>query len=330
MRRVRAHDKKDGQLIALVHAREINEGTRYAHDYKCQYTGCDCTMHWRKAVYAKGNTDPIPATFAKNKSSQHRGNCPGDYERIWRENIEYTSLKGGQIHVRINFPLGSSKQDRYPARGYLTEQQLTAAHNAKEIKPYSTMKDLIKFLEKNFETIDSTGAGDVVVNYQGHQTEWRKLFKGSDQYKELFIRARNYTEEADGSRTPSVVTIVNPTHEISKNKNGKRRFDCEPQDVIINGRKQRVTPVICCDGDPTLAAKVIEAIQNRTPMAIAARPFTPGFDSMPSRFGNQRITLTVHLPAQLESVASPYWKLSHKPENQLALFPQPMRQFAAE
>jgi hypothetical protein len=327
MKKVKAY--QNGELKSLIRAEAVTEDTRRAFDFRCIENGCDCSMHWRKAVYAKGNTDPIAPTFVKNKSSSHMEGCAGDLERIVRENIEYTTIKNGQVHVRLNFPLGSAPVDRFPLRGWLTEQQLKAAENRKDIKPYSSLKDLVKFLEKNFYKIDSDAAAEVVVNYQGKSIEWGKLFKGSDQYDKLFYRATKDKASPDDPTQP-IVTIVRPLKEIDRNKGGKARFECEEQHVKILGRKQKVVPVIVCDGhDHLLEQKMRNALQNNSTMIVTSRPFYPGSESMPSRFGTQRISLFVHKTEQVEPVASSYWKVSHKPENQLKLFPEDKPQLGA-
>lgn len=322
MKRVKAY--QDGQLVTLMHAEAVTEETRRAYDYECIETGCRCRMHWRRAVLAKGNTDPRPATFAKNKSSSHLDSCPRDIDRILHENIDYVTVKDGEIHVRINFPLGAAPVDRYPQRGWLSEQMMKAAENQKTIKPYPHIKDLVKFIEKNFQTLDSEAAGDIVVNYQGKSVEWRKLFKGSDRYNKLFARALNYKEDENGRTTSPIVTIVRPVKELEMNKSGKPRFECEEQHVKIDGRKQKIVPVLVCDPhERALAGTIKEIMKQGGTMIVASRPFYPGPNSIPSRFSEQRISLLVYKMEQIAPVSNTYWKVTHKPSNQADLFAPP-------
>jgi len=307
-----------------MRADAVTEETRRAFDWRCEENACMCQMHWRKAVYAKGNTDPIDPTFVKNRSSQHKEDCPRDIERIVRENSEYTTLKNGQIHVRVNFPLGSSRVDRFPLRGYLTEEMKKAAENQKDIQPYSNLADLVKFIEKNFGGLESESAGEIVVNYQGRSVEWSKLFKGSDAYDKLYYRSTNFKKVEELDVTSPIMTIVRLVKELEMNERGKRRFECEEQRVKLMGRRQKVVPVIVCDdSEPALAKKIEKYMNEGAVMIVSARPFHPGFNSPPSRMGEQRISMLVHKVEQVEAVDAKYWKPSYRPGKQLDLFIAP-------
>ncbi|PZO85396.1 MAG: hypothetical protein DI626_07495, partial [Micavibrio aeruginosavorus] len=265
-----------------MRAEAVTEETRRAYDFQCIEDQCSCSMHWRRAVYAKGNADPRPPTFAKNRSSDHKLNCPGDVERIMHQNIDYVTIKDGRVNVRINFPMGGAASDRFPAKGYLSEQMKQAAENQKIIKPFSSIGKLSDFIEKVFGSLDSESAAEVVVNYQGKSAEWGKLFKGSNMYEMLYHRARNLKQTESGHVTSPIFTVVKPLHEMGRNEQGKRRFACEDQLVHIGGRTQKITPTIVCDkGEPMLAKTVAEHAKNQTPLIVCARPFYSGTESKP-------------------------------------------------
>lgn len=320
MRRVKAF--KDGVLHSLMKAEAVTEETRRAYDFQCIENGCSCTMHWRRAVYAKGNADPRPPTFAKNPSSEHKFNCPGDVERIMHENIDYVTIRNGQVNVRINFPMGGAPSDRFPAKGYLSEQMKQAAENQKIIKPFSDIGKLAGFIEKVFGSLDAESAGDVVVNYQGKSVEWSKLFKGSDMYDKLYHRARNLKRTDSGYITQPIFTVVKPLYEMGRNEQGKRRFACEDQLVQIEGRSQKITPMIVCDkNEPMLAKTIAKHAENKTPLLVTARPFYSGPESKPAQYGDHRIRLFIHDLSQVAPVAGRYWKPCDRPmRRQLDLF----------
>lgn len=322
MRKAKAY--KDGKLERIMAAAAVTEATRHAYEWRCIEGGCDCTLHWRRAVHAKSNTDIRDPTFAKNPSSVHKEGCVRDYSRILHENIDYVTVKNGQIHVRINFPLGSSGIDRFPQRGYLSAEMKRAAENQKDIKPYASIRELAAFMEENLGGMDTEAAGEVVVGYQGKDVEWEKLFKPSDAYEKLYARAIN--RKGVNEQTSPIITIVRPIKEISPNKNEKRRFECEFQQVKIYGKtkRQKVIPVIVCDDhDPVVAERVMKMMLDGTTMVVAARPFYPKDPPVTTCFGEQRIRLLVHKVEQIAPVDSKYWKPSYQPAVQLDLFGKP-------
>ncbi len=321
MRKAKAYI--NGKLERIMPAAAVTEATRHAYEWRCIENGCDCTMHWRKAVHAKANTDLRDPTFAKNPSSAHKAGCVRDFTRILHENIDYVTVKNGQIHVRVNFPLGSSSIDRFPQRGHLTAEMKRAAEGQKDVKPYSSIKDLAAFIEENLGGLDADAAGEVIVDYQGKEVEWGKLFKPSDAYEKLYLRAN--TRKGVNEGTSPIITIVRPIKEILPNGNGKRRFECEFQQVKIPeyAKRQKVIPVIVCDShDPVVSDKVEKTMRDSSIMIIAARPYQPKDEesSAPAHFGKQQISLYIHKVEQIASVDPKYWKLGYQPAVQLDLF----------
>lgn len=309
MKKAKAIDKKTGLLVGLMSAASLTEEQRYAYDYRCPDAACDCKVHWRRTTEAKENTEIRPATWVKNPSSKHVEGCFHDYERIASETQEYTYFVNGQFHVRINFPVGAARQDTYPLRaGYLTEQQLRAAENSKQITPFGSLKDLIKFVEKNLGPIDGETLPDLVMHYQGKEAHFSDKIIGSLDYARLYeasLPAAGHTE------TASALTIVKLDHEIDKNKHGKHRFICVPQEVKIDGRKHHIAPVIVCPSfEPAFVDAMKEAAKNGQVMAVMARPFSQGINfSRPFT----PVYLTIAKDRQVAPVSDNYWKLPPVP-----------------
>lgn len=327
MRKVRAFDK-NGEFVQKMHAEAVTEETRRAYDWRCIENACDCSFHWRKAVYAKGNTDPRPPTFvknppSKNASNEHALNCAGDIERIARENVKYTTLIDGQIHVRVNLPLGSSNIDRYPKRGDLTEEFKAAIEAQKIIKPFSHIRDLVKFIEKNFGALDSEAASEIMVNYQGKAVEWGKLFKGSDNYAALLHRSKNRKDVDGNTITPPIITVLRPLKELEPNQNGKRRFECEGQTVKIVNRRHSIIPVIVDSShDGEVSKKINYQMKQGATLIATARPFFSP-TSIRNLMSELRIYLNVYKMEQVEPVSDKYWKISGRDPNQFDLFDRP-------
>ncbi|MFA5592976.1 MAG: hypothetical protein WC989_06660 [Micavibrio sp.] len=310
MRRAKAYDKQSREFIGFKHADGFNEAVRYAYDLRCPEQGCDCSVHWRKQVHAKENTDIRPATFVKNRSSSHAAGCFQDYERIARENSAYTFFKDGAFHVRINFPLGTSNRDRFPMRGYLTEQQIAAANDRKDIKPFSTLKELVRFIEKNLGELDGPDLPDLVMNYQGHKAKFDGKMIGNMAYAKLYGIT---TLEDRHKNTAVTLSIVRPAHEIKRNENGKRRFVCASQPVEIFKRAHRISPVIVAYDD-AIAEDIAAAAKKKEILCVVTRPFSPGWKP-----GHREtsVYLNVAQAAQYTRIDEKYWR---KP--QLELFPE--------
>ncbi len=302
MRRARAHDKQTGEFVRMMNASAMTEDLRYAYDYRCCEAACNCTVHWRKFVHAKENTDPRAATFAKNASSEHVSGCHQDYERIARDNSAYTYFKDGAFHVRINFPMGASDQDIYPGRGYLSQQQIHAANNTKDITPFSTAKSLVAFIEKNLGELDSEDLPDLVLHYQGRTALLADKVVGNMDYQKLYDLS---IAQDRNKNTPVALTIVKPTHEIKANDNGKRRFVCAPQEARINGRKHAIKPVIVCYYDEN-AQGIADAIQKNQTLVVMTRPYSTG-----QKFGYKETTvsLSIRKNEQVTPVSSRYWRV---------------------
>lgn len=317
MKKARAHDLKSKEFVRVIRAGEMNEDLRHAYEYQCAEPTCSCTVHWRKAHSVNENTETRPAVFAKNPSSSHIAGCFYDFERIAEERQDYTYLENGAFHVRVNFPVGVSRSDVYPMRGYLTQQQTAAAQGTKHIQPFNSLTDLLKFIETNLGDLDRDDLPDLVLHYQGRTALFDDKLIGNLGYAKLAELAQ---PKKQGAETPSAITIVKPTHEIDPNDKGKRRFACEPQEVKINNRKHFIQPIIVSFGNDRVVEGALDfAGRHDKVMAVMARPFSTGLRL--NRYDTP-IYLSVGRPEQLTEVSAKYWRVPTKP--QLDLFDAPL------
>lgn len=267
MKRVRALDKITGGFVKVLHASSVSENTRHAHDYRCRDAACEAKLHWVKAHPRRENTRLVPPTFARNPGSAHKEGCSYDYEYKARHHDGLTFYENGLFHLRINFSLGASWADKNPERGDLSAEQRRVAKNRSGYKGVPNMQDLVRFLEKEFGSLESPALENLVLHYQGKDYAWDDVFVPSDQYTKSFNDAAN----ARGWRSKAI-TVLKPTHEIQSNKNGKRRFVCETQYAHTGKKRELLKPVIVCDNES--AASVVEQSMTRgKAMIVAAAPF---------------------------------------------------------
>ena len=315
MDKARAFKKGTKLFVQFVSAASMNEAMRHAYDYKCPQEECPCVVHWRKAARKHSNTESEPALFFRDKKSDHKEGCPEKRgaTRVFHEGIEYITEKDGKTVAQINFMLGSEPADRYPEK-YLSERQKAAAQYHRDIQYFSSLKDLIRFVEGKFGRIDSEGASNVALMYQGQFTKFGKLLCKSDQYEELYKRGREvlFDKNKDGKERTAAITIVRPKHEISKTDYASHRYVCAEQSVKIDGRWQKITPVIVCSADePTLKKEMDKMISTGAIMALAARPFFVNA-STPALYGDKMVYLRVQKTSQISRVDPSYWMETHK------------------
>lgn len=313
MRRVRAYDRKTGLFAEMQQANTKDEATRYSHDYRCLNEACDCTLHWRRAVEAKENTDPRAATFVKNKSSAHIDGCRYDYVEFAREHRDVAFSDGDDLNLRLLFPMGSAPSDRFAwKRGMLTEEQKRAAHDNINKQGFSSLRKLVDFLEENFEGLEDPALDDLFLHYQGEKYAWSDLWVASDHYSKLIERAQ---EINDRGETSPVFTAVHPTHEIVPNDKGKRRFVCEPQYAQPENKILSVKPILVCSDEFT-AHGVHSVVKKEGHILISSRPFISNF--YPG--SDVPVYLNCHEHRQLSQINPNYWRLVSGPRHQMGLF----------
>ena len=309
MRRVRAYDRRADKDYGIISAEQIREETRRAYAYYCLNTACGCRYHWRRAVHKHENTEMLPPTFVKNPSSSHIQGCRFDFARIQRENHHYTFLDSqGDLHIRINFPIGGSPRDIDPGSGQLSADRLHAARCEDHFTGVADMKALVGMIEHNFGVLDDTSLDNLYIHYQGASYRWPRLFVDSDEYDVL---AKAGQERGNDGLTPPRLCVVAPSHEIKPNKNGHYRFACTTRPIH---RAFQVQPVLAVHKDTSaLYAEVQAAMQDGRPLLVAGRPF-----SAPQRGSRHNCYLFIRQASQVTPIATDYWKPVLQRRGQLA------------
>lgn len=319
MKKARAHDLNTQEFLRTYYASEMSEDLRYAHHYQCPEPRCSCTVHWRKAHSINENTETRHPVFAKNPSSDHIAGCFYDFKRIAEERQDYTYLRDDQFHVRLNFPVGTSRSDTFPMRGYLTAQQTQAAQHTKTIKPFNSLTDLVKFVENNLGELDREDLPDLVLHYQGRTALFQDKFIGNREYDRLHGISLMRKDKADA---PSAFAVVKPTHEIEPNAKGKRRFACETQEVKINGRKHFIQPILVSFNEDYIVESALRfASQKEKVLGVIARPFA---NSNQFNRSETQIYMNIGRSAQMTELPAKYWRMPTVPlKAQLDIFDSP-------
>lgn len=301
-------------FLRLGHAYSITEESRRAFDFGCRNPACGCTYHWRKAVHGKENTDFRAETFAKNPSSSHVEGCHFDYERIARENHEYVFLKDGLFHLRVLFPLGGARVDRYPMRGYLTREQIRSAAENSDKKGVSSLHEMTRFIEKNFGSLESPALEDLVLYYQGQSMPWHDVFIPSDEYGRFFHDA---AQKDENGNSPPRLIAVRVRHENGVTSKGHPKFVCEVQKDRENGCPSGVRPIVSVDHyESGAVAAMREAAESDRVVLIGSRPFSPV-----NNYAVKNVYLHVHQASQISGLSDDYWHLENTPKGQKLLFP---------
>lgn len=303
MRRVRAFNKETGEFIKNVHASGMNEQTRHAHDYCCLDPSCGAQFHWVKAHSKHENTVWVPDTFARNPGSSHKAGCHYDYEYKHKHNEGLTFFEGGLFHLRINFSLGASWADKHPVRGDLSTAQQRVARNRSRFKGVQDIGQLVKFIEKEFGSLESPALENLVLHYQGQDYPWRDVFVKSESYTRSFNEAAQSTQ----GRRAKNLTIMKPVREIEPNRNGKRRFECEQQYAHTGKKHEFLTPVIVCD-TASAADMVAHAMQREKIMLAAASPFIPQKTLEEPRRKGISCYYNIFNHSQIAEVGNRYWR----------------------
>lgn len=309
MRRVRALDKITKNFIKELHASELNPASRYAYHYSCLDSECTQSYHWRKSYRMDGNKVQVPATFVENHTSDHRHGCRYDFMKIANRHRDVAFFQNEAFHLRINFPLG----------GYYTDVNVPKVHLAKDyansaraqggknhsVPGLSSMSAVVRFLEKEFGSIEASQTDILKLHYQGLDYDWRDMYAASDRYKNIV----NVPQDATGKLTQSRLAVVKIIAEAEKSAKGKRRFICEPQMTKVAGRTLNVQPSIVC-ADDGIAAIFNEMIERDSPVLVAARPFT-GEMSKGGKYVPRKtypVALYVADSTQFAPVSESYWR----------------------
>ena len=318
MRRVQALDIASGVFVKELRADEISPPARYAYQYSCLDHDCTKSYHWRKSYRMDGNKVQVPATFVENHTSEHRRGCRYDFMKIASRHRDVAFFQNEAFHLRINFPLGGHYTDINVPVVHLGRDYAEAAHvrNGEEpsVPGLPSMGAVVKFLEKEFGSIEASQTEILKLHYQGLDYDWRDMYAASDRYENIV----NVPPEAAGKLTQSRLAVVKIVAEAAKSQKGKRRFLCEPQDAKISGRTQSVQPSLVCANDD-IATIFNEIIERDQPVLVAARPFTGnlsrGGQYVPRK--TYPVALYVADMAQFAPVSGDYWR--RRPGLQLGL-----------
>lgn len=332
---VRAFDRHTGELEKpRFRADEVTEKTRRPladlYNYTC--LGCDTAhYHWRKKTRRNGNAETLRETFVRYRGTEHETGCRYDFFEFARDNPDNVYLKNDQLHIRVNFPLGSSHDDQFPPRKeFELPHHFTREPRTKK-EPINSLRKLVDLLEKRFGSLEDKAMEDVLLEYQGKTYHWNDLFVPSDKYGRLYQAAHDGL--MDDGRTPPLLVVVRPLSEIKPNDNGKRRFVCEMQYANPDGMKQiEVKPILVCDDDDTSnhIRRIIERRQNgwnkdatqagMDTVMVAARPYV--MDA--HRHAQVNAYLTIMQQSQIARLETKqYWRLISGKRHQLSIFDQP-------
>jgi len=315
MRRVRTFDTKTGEFLGVKDASEITSSLRYAFHYACLTEGCSKTYHWRKGYSREENTKETAPTFVENHTTAHEVGCGWDFEKRFSKSTEPVFFEGGFFHLRINFPLGGSWNDVNPRRGRLTTQQRHVAGKNVHIKGLSSMGDVVKFLEKEFGSIEAPELECLKLHYQGRDYLWNDIYTASDRYGSLVD-----VEQDDGTGANSArLTAVKILWEKQASTKGKRRFTCEWQQGLVRDQVDRIRPTLVCADDST-ANILTEFVKNQQTALVSSRPFVPeGFWSRAKwQRGDVPVSLYIAKPEQIALIdEQAYWRYAPLRQNGL-------------
>jgi len=314
MKRVMAYDLA-GKDRKILSAEDVKESERRAYDFRCLNLSCRAEFHYRAKSWPAEATKEREATFVRNPSSSHAEGCDYDYENKASRHRDVSFMQGGKFHLRINFPIGSSWTDRHPERGRLTATQRRAAAGNTGKKSVSSMAALVKLLEGEFESLESPALENLVLHYQGRQTDWPSLFKVAGTPARIFKAASSKSTD----KTPALLAALRPvsTHTRSPGKE-KPRFKCAEMKTQIAGTVVRLRPILVCE-----TADVAAAVETGSTMMVSGRPYIQPRDlEAVGRFKNVAMPVYFHLTGrnQMAVVDDKYGRYSTI-GTQTSLFP---------
>lgn len=306
MKRVRALDKETGEFVRKIHAGSVSDETRHDHAYGCMDPLCSARFHWRDGYTKRENTKKVWPTFARNPSTQHKAGCNYDYEYKAKHNqsLTFYDAETGLFHLRINFPLGASWEDKNIGRGSLSAEHRRVARNRTHYKALPNLESVVKFLEKEFGSLESPSLENLVLHYQGQDYRWGEVFVGAESYKDSFNAA---AQPDDYDKKIKQITVMKPVQEQSLSPKGKRRFECEAQFAHTGIRRERLKPVIVCDNSYS-AEQVEKVMRDSGVLLVAAKPFIRPSDLNAQRRNGFPCFYNVTSYAQISEISPRYWR----------------------
>jgi hypothetical protein len=290
-------------------AQDVTEPERHGHLYKCLNAQCDAEFHWRRPSRPVETTREVSAAFVRYPSSRHKQGCDYDYEAKVSRSSGGAFVQDGRLCLRINFPLGGSYSDLHPERGGLTATQKRAAAANTGKKAVGSVTAMVKFLEREFGTLENPALENLVVHYQGHEYEWNDVFVKSSEGAHLYREASSPA----GDKAAGMLAVVKPEFETSLSGKGKRRIVCAEVPMDIDGARVRLKPLLVCEtGD------IAQSIRIGAPVLVAARPFIAPRDLKDRPAGAVNLHLYVADYTQYAALDDSYW--SPVPGMQTKLF----------
>lgn len=320
MKEITAQYKDSGEVLGeLLRADDARAGLSDTFNFLCPaYPDCSARYHRVAGYDREQNTESVKPFWRKDPSSRHEPGCDYDLERKASKHRELTFFADGLYHLRINFPLGSAPGRDLYVRGHLTEKQRAAARKNADKQAAPSIEKMVRFLEKEFGSLEDDRLDELVLYYQGETQKWNDLFIGSGEYRKLLDKAtrRDRKLDAFGIR-PIGIIVVKPSNRSDKSDKDKSRIYCEQQDIKLRNKSTiAVTPRIILEDD-----SLRDKIATDRPMLVSARPFYP-----PEHRGRLRhrlitgeklpdnITIDLYIARanQVSPVRSDYWHPTRK------------------
>lgn len=264
MRKTRAFDL-NGVFKDVADARTIDPALVTACRFRCLDENCTAAFHRVSGYRRQENTNEVPPHFARNPHETHRTDCPYDYETKAARHHDVTFMKNGELHLRINFPLGSSYRDLNPARARLPRVDRRTAEDNTGIQSARSLPDMVKILKDEFGGLESPALENLKLDYQGRSFAWMDIFVTPARYGRLVEAAASGTGEQD-----AVLADIVPEREIGRNSKNKRRMSCAAETALIGDRSLKIRPIIVAGDD-----NIIDTLSAGDHFLVAARPFVP-------------------------------------------------------
>ncbi len=315
MRRVRAINNKTGEE-SVLNAKDLESSQRYDFKLCCLDEGCPKTYHWRKGYKNKENTAEVAPTFVENhKSEDHNPDCRWDFVKIASKRKDITFYENGYYHLRVNFPLGGSVSDMFPRTGRLTKEQHRVAENNTHLKGLSSMEEVVKFLEKEFGSIEAEELENLKLHYQGPDYIWSDVYAASDDYGAMV----DVPSDPGTGNIDARLSVVRVSHETKENDKGKRRFVCEWQQGVVRDKVDKIRPTIVCANEEV--AQAFEGLSQHGGVAlVSARPFVPPNFFEKKKWERDAVPVSLYV-TQTDQIteldAHEYWR--YQPHRQLDL-----------
>ena len=290
--------------VGIVEADKISPEDIQDMEFRCFNPKCRAEFNWVRGYHRAENSQKIKPTFTCVSLSQHRKDCEYKYVPEEKTKREYKLLQpDGKYHVRINFPLGS-----HPGRDIhvrVSEAQYAKAENNTRKIIVSSMKNLIKLLEREFDTLDNPELDKLVVHYQGHEYPWQSLWTPAEKYGQLYDAVRNSNQTSADEIAWPLIALLRIAGRDGTTDKGKPRFECE-RTLAVNGdgKTQTIYPKIVCASE-----EVAANLTQGQVVVVGMRPLIPkAVMNNERRADSVPVTVYVDQARQMAQVRDEYWR----------------------